>query len=324
MAASGSLALRQSLHARLRRRARTMSRLETVCAVIVAILLLLTLIGPWVAPHPTEAPDPGNRLVGPSLSHPMGTDENGTDILSRVIAAPRTDVFVALVATLIAVAIGAPLGVLAGYFEGSRRRVASLFGETILRLLDVIQAFPVFILALVLVAIRGADQINIIMAIAFVNVPVFLRLVRAEILTLRERPFTEAARAVGNSDLRIGFRHLLPNALPPLIVQLSVTVGFAILLTAGLSFVGAGVRPPTPELGGMVASGARFMILGQWWPALFPGIALGLVVFSFAVVGELLGRLLSPGGDRDGRVPTATAPLAEEARLEQDLHGSRS
>ena len=127
------------------------------------------------------------------------------------------------------------------------------------------------------------------------NFPVFLRLVRSEILSLREQLYAEAALALGNSEVAVGFKHLLPNAWPTVLVQVSVTIGFAVLLTAGLSFVGAGVSPPTPELGSMIASGAKFMITGQWWVAMFPGILLGLIVFTFAVMGDIAGKLMEPG-----------------------------
>jgi peptide/nickel transport system permease protein len=302
----------RSFATRARRTLAHLSPIETVALAMLVIILILTAIGPLIAPYPTEAANAAQRLQPPDTTHWLGTDENGIDIFSRILAAPRTDVLIAVIATALSVAIGAPLGVLAGFFEGARRRIASLASEGLLRLLDVVQAFPVFILAMVLVAIRGASLTNIVAAVAFVNMPVFLRLVRSEILSLRERPYAEAARALGNSDLRIGFRHLLPNALPPILVQVSVTVGFAILLTAGLSFVGAGVAPPTPELGAMIASGAKSLIIGQWWPSLFPGIALGLMVFTFAVAGEALGRLLEPGAGRGHvgeRIPASTVPL---------------
>jgi peptide/nickel transport system permease protein len=146
----------------------------------------------------------------------------------------------------------------------------------------------------VLVAIRGTGPGNVVLAVAFVNFPVFLRLVRSEILSLREHPYAEAAVALGNSELGVGFKHLLPNAWPTVLVQVSVTIGFAVLLTAGLSFVGAGVSPPTPELGSMIASGAKFMIIGQWWVAMFPGLLLGLIVFTFAAMGDIVGRLMEP------------------------------
>ncbi len=266
-------------------------------------ILFLTVFGPWLAPHSTVLADPAQRLLPPSAAHWFGTDENGIDVFSRLMAAPRTDVSIALIATALSVAIGATLGVFAGYFEGADRRILRWTSEGGLRFLDILQAFPVFILAMVLVAIRGTGPINVLFAVAFVNFPVFLRLVRGEVLSLRERPFAEAAAAIGNSDLGLCFKHLLPNAWPTVLVQVSVTVGFAVLLTAGLSFVGAGVSPPTPELGAMIASGAKFMILGQWWVVIFPGLALGLVVFTFAVMGEILGRLLEPG-----RPPRPPAP----------------
>lgn len=257
-------------------------------------IIFLTIFGPYLAPYPTETADPLSRLLPPSGKHWLGTDENGMDIFSRVLAAPRTDVIIGVVATFISVALGAPLGVLVALYETRGKAGATAFAETFMRLLEVMQSFPVFVFAMVLVAIFGGSLTNIIIAIAFVNTPVFIRLVRAEVLTLVQRPFAEAARAVGNTEMRLGFRHIFPNAFPVVMVQVSVTVGFAILLTAGLSFVGAGVRPPTPELGAMIASGAKYLIIDQWWPALFPGIALGLTVFSFGIFGEILNMAMEP------------------------------
>lgn len=271
-----------------------LGRFDRAVLVVFILLLILATVGPFVAPYPPTFADPLQRLLSPNGAHPFGTDENGIDVLSRLIAAPRTDVLLAVIATTLSVAIGAPLGVVAGYFEGADRRAMRLISEGTLRLLDVIQAFPVFILAMVLVAIRGTGPANVIFAVAFVNFPVFLRLVRSEILSLRERPYAEAAVALGNSELSVGFKHLLPNALPTVLVQVSVTIGFAVLLIAGLSFVGAGLSPPTPELGAMIASGAKFMITGQWWVAMFPGLLLGLIVFIFAVIGDIAGKLMEP------------------------------
>ncbi|MGD9536349.1 MAG: dipeptide/oligopeptide/nickel ABC transporter permease/ATP-binding protein [Alphaproteobacteria bacterium] len=267
--------------------------------VIWLAIIVITVIGPWIAPFPTETANPNVRLVPPGGAYWLGTDENGIDILSRILAAPRTDVVIALAATVLSLVIGAPLGILVGLLETSGFVRSSVVAEAFMRLLEVIQSFPVFVFAMVLVAVFGGSITNIIAAVAFVNMPVFLRLARAEVLSLRQRPFAEAAISVGNTDLGLGFKHLLPNAMPTLVVQISVTVGFAILLTAGLSFVGAGVRPPTPELGNMIASGSRYLIIGQWWPAVFPGIALGLIVFSFGVVGEILNQALEPRALRD-------------------------
>ncbi len=287
-----------SLHRHALRLLSRLSWLELVGLALFMVLLFLTIFGEFLAPYPTQTADPSHILLPPNAAHWFGTDNNGMDVLSRILAAPRTDVLIAVIASFISVAVGVPLGVTVGYFEGTSNRLASLLGEAFLRVLDVIQAFPVFILAMVLVAIRGANVINVVAAIAFVNIPVFLRLVRSEILSLRRRPYAEAARVIGNHDLGIAFKHLLPNALPPVIVQISVTIGFAILLTAGLSFVGAGVAPPTPELGSMISTGAKSLIIDQWWPSLFPGIALGMTVFSFGVAGEVFGKLLDPSWRR--------------------------
>jgi ABC-type dipeptide/oligopeptide/nickel transport system permease subunit/ABC-type dipeptide/oligopeptide/nickel transport system ATPase component len=292
---SSASAARRSAHPSVIGLWSRLSRFDRAVLVVFVLVLIIAAIGPFVAPYSPTFADPLQRLVSPNGAHPFGTDENGIDVLSRLLAAPRTDVLIAVVATTLSVAIGAPLGVVAGYFEGADRRAMRWMSEGTLRLLDVIQAFPVFILAMVLVAIRGTGPVNVIFAVAFVNFPVFLRLVRSEILSLREHPYAEAALALGNSELGVGFKHLLPNAWPTVLVQVSVTIGFAVLLTAGLSFVGAGVSPPTPELGAMIASGAKFMILGQWWVAMFPGLLLGLIVFTFAVMGDIVGKLMEPG-----------------------------
>jgi peptide/nickel transport system permease protein len=272
-----------------------LSGFDRSVSVVLVLVLIIAAIGPFVAPYPPTFADPLQRLGSPNAAHPFGTDENGIDVLSRLIAAPRTDVLIAIIATTLSLAVGAPLGVVLGYFEGADRRAMRWISETALRLLDVIQAFPVFILSMVLVAIRGTGPVNVVFAIAFVNFPVFVRLVRSEILSQREHPYAEAAVALGNSELGVGFKHLLPNAWPTVLVQVSVTIGFAVLLTAGLSFVGAGVSPPTPELGAMIASGAKLMIIGKWWVAMFPGLLLGLIVFTFAVMGDIVAKLMEPG-----------------------------
>ena len=279
---------------RIKRTLKSLPYWQRAVLVIFGGIIFLTIFGPYIAPYPTEVADPLSRLLPPSGKHILGTDENGIDILSRILAAPRTDVVIGVIATLISVVLGAPLGVLVALYETRGKTGATVFAEVFMRLLEVMQSFPVFVFAMVLVAIFGGSLTNIIIAIAFVNTPVFIRLVRAEVLSLVQRPFSEAARAVGNTEMRLGFRHIFPNAFPVVMVQVSVTVGFAILLTAGLSFVGAGVRPPTPELGAMIASGAKYLIIDQWWPALFPGIALGLTVFSFGIFGEILNMAMEP------------------------------
>ncbi|RWE82203.1 MAG: dipeptide/oligopeptide/nickel ABC transporter permease/ATP-binding protein [Mesorhizobium sp.] len=289
---------------------------QRIICIVWLVIIVLTVVGPWIVPYRPEVARPDERLLPPDLHHWFGTDENGIDIFSRILTAPRTDVLIASLATALSVLIGAPLGIAAGLLESSQRLGGMLISNLLMRLLDLVQAFPVFIFAIVLVALFGGTSLNIVLAIAFVNAPVFLRLVRSEVLTLRRKPFAEAAVSVGNSELMLGVRHMLPNALPTIIVQISVTVGFSILLTAGLSFVGAGIKPPTPELGNMVASGAPYLMTGQWWVSLIPGAALGLIVFSFGVVGEVLNIALHqrrrPAEPATVSVPAT--PMSETAK----------
>lgn len=264
---------------------------------IVAVVTVLALIGPLIGPYdPTlttprvARPPAGWSEIAAWLSGSadhipplMGTDASGHDVFSRVIAAPRTDLAIALLANGLSLLVGVLLGLLAGYFR-------NLATEVLMRVSDVLQSFPVFIMAMVLVALAGRSTTNIVIALALVYTPIYIRLTRAEVMAQTTRGFVEASRALGRSEFVIALRHALPNSLTPALIQSSVTIGFAILLTAGLSFVGAGVRPPTPEWGLMISTGANQIILGEWWPSVFPGIAISLTVFGFAVLGNALER----------------------------------
>ena len=261
--------------------------------LLILLIVLLALLAPVVAPFDPEKANASITLQSPSGSHLLGTDISGMDILSRIIYSARIDLVIAVLGTAFSLLIGSPLGLVAGYFAGMRG-VWGQISEAIMRIADVVQAFPVFVLAIALVAALGQSARNVIIAIAFVNAPIYLRLLRTQALSLRERRFVDAARVAGNSELRIVFRHILPNAMGPAIVQSSVNMGWAVLLTAGLSFVGAGVRVPTPEWGSMIAVGAQNMITGQWWPALFPGVAIALTVLGFALIGDSLELMLDP------------------------------
>ncbi len=281
----------------LARRARRGGVLLGLGCFVIALSLALAAFGPSLAPYdPVSAgpdisvPPPGlvelpgllwGSLTGtnPVAPHWMGTDQSGLDVFSRIIAAPRTDMAIALSAAVLSCVVGTLLGLLAG----SRRGVAT---EAMMRVSDLLQAFPVFITAMMLVAMAGRSPVNIVIALTLVYTPIFVRLTRAEVMSQMPRTYVEAARAAGNTPLRIALTHVLPNSLVPSIVQSSATVGFAIILTAGLSFVGAGVRPPTPEWGLMISQGAPQMILGQWWCSIFPGLAMSIVVFGYAVVGH--------------------------------------
>lgn len=249
----------------------------------LSIVLLLTVISPVLVPYDPVTASPRDILLPPGPSHWFGTDNVGMDIFSRVIFAPRVDLVIALASAILAVSIGVPLGVASGFYHGA-------LTEWISRVADVVQTFPAFVLAMAVVAITGQNIWNVIFVIAALNGPIFMRLMRSQTYALRERLFIEAARCAGNHDWQILYRHLVPNAIGPAVAQLSITIGWAMLLTAGLGFVGAGVRVPTPEWGLMIAGGAQNMITGQWWIAFFPGVALGLTVLGFALLGDAFER----------------------------------
>lgn len=255
--------------------------------IIIGLNLVCVIAAPLIAPWPPETAYPEFARQPPSFSHPFGTDESGMDIFSRVIYAPRTDLLIAITSTAVAVIFGIVLGAISGYFEG-------IIGTVIMRSADLIQAFPVFILAMVLVSMLGQEISNVVYAIAIIVMPQFLRLVRIQAVGVKSSPYIEAAKASGASERSILFKHVIPNSIGPAIVHASVIVGFSMLLTAGISFVGAGVRAPTPELGLMISVGASNIITGEWWTALFPGIALGITVLGFALVGDGLRELLDP------------------------------
>jgi peptide/nickel transport system permease protein len=264
--------------------------------VAIVINLILALVGPVLAPFPTQAPA-GASVLPPDGTFWFGTDVSGMDIFSRVLAAPRVDLTIALVSTTIAFSSGVALGVLSGFFAAAKLlgRIAS---TAIMRTADIFQAFPLFVFALALVGFSGPSTCNVIMALAFLNIPFFLRLTRSAVLQVRSRTFVEASICAGNSELRVAFVHVMPNSVAPALVHFSTTIGFSILLTAGLSFVGAGVPPPTPELGLMIRVGAQNMMTGQWWTALFPGLALAVTVLAFSIFGDNLRIFLDPTNRR--------------------------
>ena len=262
-------------------------------AIVVASVVLM-IVGFAIAPTDPLAEDFSAILAPPSWDHWFGTDQNGRDVFSRVIAAPRVDIYIALMSTAAALVIGVPLGVMAI----GTSRLGSAFSEFMLRLLDVIQAFPVFILALALVAAFGPSALNVIIALTVLQFPVFLRLTRSSALVNRNRSFVEAARISGAGSFTVLRRHILPNSMAPAFVGASVAVAQAVLVTAGLSFVGAGIRPPTPEWGAMISEGAQNLITGQWWTSVFPGLALAIVALGYALVGDGLKQYLDPARRR--------------------------
>jgi peptide/nickel transport system permease protein len=242
-------------------------------------------VGPSLAVHDPFATDVARSLHPPTWQIPCGTDQVGRDICTRIIYAARLDLFIAVSAVAIAMLAGSVLGSVAGYFRGWVDRIT-------MWVVDTIMAFPLFILAMGIVAALGSSMENIIYATAIVNVPFYARTVRAEINQRREAGFVEAARIAGNGPLRVLAYHLFPTAIPQLAVQMTLTMGWAMLNAASLSFIGLGIRPPTPEWGIMVAEGASFIITGEWWVALFPGLALVLVVLSLNLLGDGLRDMI--------------------------------
>ncbi|MEM8810232.1 MAG: ABC transporter permease [Cyanobacteria bacterium P01_G01_bin.38] len=251
------------------------------------LLVLFALFGSAIAPYDPLASNATVALQSPSAAHWFGTDDLGRDVLSRVIVATRLDMGIAVVAVALSFGLGSILGTCSGYFGGWCDRIIS-------RIVDTIMAFPLFILAMGLVAALGNTVENIIYATAVINLPLYTRVVRSEILIRREAGYVEAARLSGNSHLSIMTNHLFPNVLPVMMVHISLNMGWAILNAAGLSFIGLGVRPPTAEWGIMVAEGATYIISGEWWLAIFPGAVLMLAVFCFNLLGDGLRDLIDP------------------------------
>ncbi|HUM15721.1 MAG TPA: ABC transporter permease [Candidatus Nitrosotalea sp.] len=254
---------------------------------LLVVVALTAAAAPVIMPYDPDAPDAERTLEPPSRRHWLGTDLYGRDQLTRIVYAGRVDLLVALEATAVALSLGAALGAVSGYRGG-------WIDQVLMRIIDTIQAFPSFILAMGIAAALGNRLTNIVIAIAITHVPIYARLIRGEMLRIREMEYAEAARTVGNPRRRIIFYHLLPNCFPPVVVQATLAMGFAILTVAALSYIGLGIRPPTSEWGAMTAEGAGYIVSGEWWIFLFPGLAIMATVLSFNLLGDALRDVLDP------------------------------
>lgn len=254
--------------------------------MVVLLYAIAALAAPLVAPHPPLTQYLEERLRPPSVGFPLGLDQLGRDIFSRLLFGARLSLVVGLVVVILAGVLGTAVGMTAG-FAGGR------VDHTLMRVTDIFFAFPSLILAMAISAALGPSLTNAMIAIAMVTWPVYARLSRAQTLVLIRQEFLEAARALGADDLRIIVRHVLPNAVAPLVVQASFNMGEAILIAAGLSFIGFGAQPPTPEWGVMVSEG-RDYITTQWWVPTFPGLAILLAVTGFNLLGDGVRDLLDP------------------------------
>jgi len=258
-----------------------------LAATGATLLVLLAIFAPWLAPHDPIASNVPMALQPPSATYWAGTDQLGRDVFSRLLVATRLDLAIAISAVGISFAAGAVIGSFCGYVGG-------WLDKSVGRVVDVLMAFPLFVLAMAMVAALGNRVENIVIATAFINLPFYIRFARAEVNVRRNLGWVEAARSGGESHLTIVLRYLLPNILPAMAVQISLNLGWAILNAAGLSFIGLGVQPPTPEWGIMVAEGARFITAGQWWLVAYPGLALMLTVLCFNLLGDGLRDILDP------------------------------
>ncbi|MDF3018235.1 MAG: transporter permease, partial [Thermomicrobiales bacterium] len=279
----------QSSGFRLLRRLRS-ERKAIAGLIIIALLALVAIFGPALAPHHPDADDFG-ILQAPSVEHPMGTDSFGRDLLSRLIIGTRVSFSVGFLAAVVALSIGGALGLLAGYYG---RWVDSVISRAV----DLLWAFPVIILAVALVAIFGAGFRNVVIAIAVAYVDDFARIVRGETLSLREQDFTMAARALGARDDEVMVRHIVPNLIAPLTVQLSFAVGLGILTESTLTFLGLGVNPATPTWGLAINEGRDF-VRQAWWISVFPGLAIVITVMALNLLGDGLRDALDVRGVSD-------------------------
>jgi len=272
---------------RLAARARILANpLNVVALALIAVFALCALLAPVLAPYDPLAQELSQRLRPPSPEHWLGTDSLGRDIASRILYGARISLIIGVVVVASAGVVGTVIGLIAGYAGG-------LVDEALMRLTEVFLAFPALILAMAIAGALGPSLTNAIIAIAAVTWAVYARLVRGQILSLRRREFVEAARAMGASRTRIVVRHLLPNALAPIMIQASFDLGSSIIAAAGLSFIGFGAQPPTPEWGVMISEGRNF-ISTQPWLSLFPGLAILLAVGSFNLLGDGLRDAFDP------------------------------
>ena len=254
--------------------------------IIIAVMVFMAVFASALSPYDPIRINLPDRLKPPSAVHLFGTDELGRDILSRIMHGARISLRIGMLVVLIAGGLGALTGAISGY-------VGQRLDNLIMRAMDVILSFPPLVLALALAAALGPDLNNAILAVAFVMIPKFARLVRGEALAVKERQFIAAARAAGAKSLWIILHHVLPNCLASVIVLATLVLGEAILIAASLSFIGLGAQPPTPEWGAMVSVGRKFL-MDQWWYATFPGLFILTTVIGFNILGDALRDILDP------------------------------
>ena len=262
------------------------NRLALGGLILFVLIFFTALLAPWVAPASPIKTDFAAYLQAPGPRHPMGTDELGRDVLSRIIFGARASLEAGMISVGLAIAAGLPLGIVAGFYRGR-------LDDVLMRLTDAMLSFPQLILALAVAAVLGPGLAKAMIAIAVVLMPVFMRIMRAQVLTEREREYVDAARAMGAADRRIIWRHLLPNSLAPIVVQGSLNVAGAIITEATLSFLGLGTQPPTPSWGSMLNAAQQYLTQAPWM-SFWPGVAIAVTVFAVNVAGDGLREIWDP------------------------------
>jgi peptide/nickel transport system permease protein len=260
--------------------------ISLVGTLVLLVMVVLALIGSWIVPFGTNATDVANALQAPNTVHWFGTDDLGRDVFSRVVISAQVSLRVALVSVVIALTVGVLLGIISGYAGG-------LLDNTLMRVVDVMFAFPMLILALAIVAVLGPGANTAMIAIGVVYIPIFARIARASTLSVRTEPYVKASLTMGTGHVRVLAKHVLPNISGPIIVQTSLSLAFAILSEAALSFLGLGVQPPQPSWGRMLFEAQAFMG-SAWWLSVFPGAAIFVTVLAFNLVGDGLRDILDP------------------------------
>lgn len=262
------------------------NRLAVAGLAVLALLVVVGIFGTWIAPYEINEIDIASRLQGPSAEHWFGTDELGRDVFSRVLVAARVSLQVGFIAVGFALTLGVPIGLIAGYYRG-------WIDAMLMRAMDILFSFPAILLAIAILAVLGPGIGNAMIAIGLVYTPIFARITRGSVLVVSEEVYVRAARSLGARDGRIIFRHILPNVLAPIIVQTTLSLAFAILSEAALSFLGLGVQPPNPAWGRMLSEGRNFFQQAPWM-GIFPGVAILVTVMAFNFVGDGLRDALDP------------------------------
>ena len=260
--------------------------LTFVGTAIVFAIILLGIIAPLIAPYDPLQIDLPSRLQAPSFSHIFGTDEMGRDVFSRVIFGARISIQVGLTIVVLAAVIGTIVGSIAGYLGGK-------VDQVVMGLTDIMLSFPSMVLAMALAAALGASLFNTMLAISVVKIPVYVRIVRGQVLSLKEQQYVKASRTFGASSFWIISRHIILNSITPVLIQMSLGIGEAIVTAASLSFIGLGAQPPAPEWGAMIST-ARVYALPEWWYVTFPGIAIFITVVGFNLLGDGVRDILDP------------------------------